>query len=351
MSFKDLAARASGQWDRVIPALAPDTELVAAIERGHRKHGLCPKHGGENGDAFRVLEDFLDTGGACCNTCGVFPTGFALLQWAQDWDWARVARSVEDYLDGTRGKTSIPRKRPTRKARQVDRGPPHSVLTDLWGFACGIRGTGAGPLREYLKGRGLTQLNPLPYVRFHPKLLYVDGKTKSFWPGMLAQIVSPDRRVIGLHRTYLDPWKGRKAPVRAQKKVLRARGETLTGSTIRLYRGGPRLGLTEGIETAVAVNKATGMPVWATTSATLLRSAVLPPGVRHVVIWADRDPRPRPDREPAGREAARAAAARFREEGRTVEIRYPRFGPKSDWNDVLCKQGVDGFPEVHRQAG
>ena len=213
----------------------------------------------------------------------------------------------------------------------------------MWGFACGIRGTNAEPLRGYLQSRELTRLNPLPSVRFHPKLLYVQDKATQFWPGMLAQIVSPNNRVVGLHRTYLDPWTGHKAPVRVPKKVLRARGETLTGSAIRLYRGGRTLGLTEGIETAIAVQKATGMAVWATTSATLLRSVQLPEGIRCVVIWADRDS--------AGRDAARIATARFREEGRSVEVRYPQLTGKVDWNDVLCKQGVDGFPECYRRAG
>ena len=343
MSFRELAVRAHGQWDRVVPALAPDPDLVAAVERGHRKHGPCPKHGGENGDAFRVLPDFRETGGACCNTCGMFPTGFALIQWMQGWDWARVAQAVEGYLNGTQAKVATPHKRPRPRAKPADRGPRHSVLTGMWGSACGIRGTDAEPLRGYLQSRGLTRLNPLPSVRFHPKLLYVEDKARQFWPGMLAQIVGPDNRVVGLHRTYLDPWTGHKAPVKVPKKVLRARGETLTGSAIRLYCGGRTLGLTEGIETAIAVQKVTGMPVWATTSATLLRSVRLPEGITRVVIWADRDP--------AGRDAARTATERFREEGRSVEVRYPQLTGKVDWNDVLCKQGVEGFPECYQRAG
>ena len=102
------------------------------------------------------------------------------------------------------------------------------------------------------------------------------------------------------------------------KKVLRAKGETLTASAIRLYPVAATMGLTEGIETAIAVHKATGMPVWA-------------------------------DRDTAGRDAAVAAAERFREEGRTVEVRYPRLDRKSDWNDVLREQGVEGFPERYRR--
>lgn len=343
MSFKALTARASGLWDQVIPALADDPDLIAAIERGHGKHGVCPKHGGANGDAFRVLPDFSKTGGACCNTCGIFPDGFALIRWLHDWDWARVAREVERYLDGHAGTAPAIRRRRKAGRKAVDRAPPVALLKDLWGFGCGLRGTDAGPLQAYCVGRGLTRLNPLPDVRYHPKLLYLDGRNRTYWPGMLARIMDPAGRLVGLHRTYLDAATGRKAPVKAPKKVLRARAEKLTGSAIRLYAPSAILGLTEGIETAVAVQKATGMPVWATTSATLLTSVVLPPGVRRVVIWADRDV--------AGRDAAQAAAERFRAEGRAVEIRFPKLARKSDWNDVLRIQGVDGFPECHRRAG
>ena len=335
----------------MIPALAPDPDLVAAIERGSRRHGLCPKHGGTNGDAFRVLPDFVKTGGACCNTCGVFPDGFALLKWAQEWDWAQVARAVEGYLDGTSGTAPALRKRSRAAKKPVDRGPPVAILKDMWGFACGLRGTSAGPLRAYLVGRGLARLNRMPNVRFHPRLVYVDGRNRTYWPGMLAPISGPDGRLVGVHRTYLDPETCGKAPVAASKKVLRARGATLQGSTIRLYPGAAELGLAEGIETAIAVQNATGMPVWATTSATLMQSVVLPRVIRRVVIWADRDRRPKSGREPAGTRAAKAAAERFREEGRTVDVRYPMLQPACDWNDVLLAEGVDGFPERYRRAG
>ena len=179
---------------------------------------------------------------------------------------------------------------------------------------------------------------------FHPKLLYVDGKKRTYWPGMLACITDQEGRLRGLHRTYLDPRSNSKAPVRAPKKVLRAKGAELVGTAIRLYRPGRVLGLTEGIETAIAVQVATGMPVWATTSGALLQSARIPPAVQGVVIWADKDP--------GGRDAANVAAERLRADGRKVEIRYPRDLPlKSDWNDVLRKRGVNGFPERYRRAG
>ena len=348
MSFKQLAARARGQWDQMVPALAPDQEMVAAIERGDRRHGFCPVHGGENGDAFRVYPDFKETGGACCNTCGAFANGFALLVWLKEWSFAQAAKAVEDYLDGTAApanRVTPIRQRPVR--RKPYKGPPLRVLKNLWAEACPIRGTGAGPLRTYLADRGLALKghdDSPPYVRFHPKLLYCDGAKRSFWAGMLACLLDRQGRIVGLHRTYLDPSNGCKAPVRVGKKVLRAKGARLQGSAIRLYRPARVMGLAEGIETAIAVRMATGMPVWATTSAALMKSVVIPRPVQRAVIWADRDK--------AGKEAAQAANKRLTAQGHVVEIRYPHLPKlKSDWNDALREQGVAGFPERYRRAG
>ena len=156
MSFQDLAARACGQWDQLIPALAPDPEMEAAIERGHRKHGHCPVHGGENGDAFRVYENFPETGGAVCNTCGGFANGFALLVWLRNWTYAQAAKAVEDMLGGARRDPPRVKKRerPKPGPRRL-RGPPLRVLKDLWAEACPYRGTVSGPMRRYLAARGL----------------------------------------------------------------------------------------------------------------------------------------------------------------------------------------------------
>ena len=348
MSFQELAVRAHGQWDELIPALSPDSVMEEAIARGFRRHGPCPVHGGENGDAFRIYENFPETGGAVCNTCGAFANGFALLVWLQNWTYAQAAKAVEDKLGGARRDLprAVKRERPKSKPKP-DRGPPLSMLKKLWAEACPYRGTSAGPMRQYLAARGLAVRSAdaaLPHVRFHPKLLYVDGKKRTYWPGMLACIIDQEGHLRGLHRTYLNPWSDNKAPVRAPKKVLRAKGAELVGSAIRLYRPGRVLGLTEGIETAIAVQVATGMPAWATTSGALLQSAWVPSFTEGVVIWADKDR--------AGRDAANTAAERLRADGRKVEIRYPQDLPlKADWNDVLREHGVNGFPERYRRAG
>ena len=84
------------------------------------------------------------------------------------------------------------------------------------------------------------------------------------------------------------------------------------------------LAVTEGIETALAVRCATGLPVWATSSAGGMARLIVPPDVRLVIICADNDP--------PGIKAARALARRLLSEQRRAKI-LPPDTPGTDWAD------------------
>ncbi len=101
------------------------------------------------------------------------------------------------------------------------------------------------------------------------------------------------------------------------------------GGAVRLAPAGPELVLSEGIETGLSVQQATGLPVWATLSTSGLRAVILPPATTVVTIAADGDE--------AGEVAAQAAARRFIAEGRAVKIARPPKG--MDFNDLLLKPG------------
>ena len=98
------------------------------------------------------------------------------------------------------------------------------------------------------------------------------------------------------------------------------------GGAIRLYAPDETLAVTEGIETALAVRCATGLPVWATSSAGGMARLIIPPAVRLVVICADHDPQ--------GIKAARELARRLLREQRRVKMLIPDT-PGSDWADRL----------------
>jgi putative DNA primase/helicase len=134
----------------------------------------------------------------------------------------------------------------------------------------------------------------------------------------------PSGELATLHRTYLTR-DGHKAAVPAPKKMM---APTVPGATnggaIRLYAPDETLAVTEGIETALAVRCATGLPVWATYSAGGMARLIVPPEVRLVVICADHDP--------PGLKAARELARRLLTEQRRVKILTPDT-PGADWAD------------------
>lgn len=74
-----LKSLSRGKWDRIIIYSAPD--LKKAV-KNRPLHVPCPIHGGIDG--LRAFNDFDDTGGMVCNTCGAFSDGFKVLKWCYD---------------------------------------------------------------------------------------------------------------------------------------------------------------------------------------------------------------------------------------------------------------------------
>jgi putative DNA primase/helicase len=183
------------------------------------------------------------------------------------------------------------------------------------------------PVLTYLCQRGITlPLQDLPLVvRYHPRLPYRhEDYTFTHHPAMVAGVDDPTGELATLHRTYLTR-DGHKAAVPTPKKMMSPAVPGATnGGAIRLYAPEETLAVTEGIETALAVRCATGLPVWATCSAGGMARLIVPAGVRLVVICADHDT--------AGLVAARALARRLLAEQRRVKILTPdTLG--ADWAD------------------
>lgn len=146
----------------------------------------------------------------------------------------------------------------------------------------------------------------------------------------MAEIVNSEGDRVSLHRTYLD--KGRKAPVKAVKKVL---GKELSGCAVRLAETDESgvLGLAEGIETALSASELFGVPVWSVVAAFNFRNFVPPKSVRRIIIFGDSD------KNFIGQREAYAGAAEIKQRHPDieVEVRLPEQSG-SDWNDVLMAQ-------------
>lgn len=200
-----------------------------------------------------------------------------------------------------------------------------AVLRRVWSETYPL--TVADPVVTYLAQRAIPlPLDDMPTVlRYHPHLAYRhDDGRYTYHPAMVAQVDDASGHAVTLHRTYLTP-DGRKADVPTPKKLMPAVISGATrGGAIRLYPAGETLAISEGIETALAVRLATGVPVWSTICAGGMARLVVPDEVRLVVICADHDA--------AGLDAARALARRLLAERQRVKILTPDT-PGADWAD------------------
>jgi predicted P-loop ATPase len=179
-----------------------------------------------------------------------------------------------------------------------------------------------GSLAEtYLRARGLGDPDS-PDLLFHPDL--TDYETRRGWPGMVAvPRLANGEPVGGIHRTFLCEDGHAKAP--AGKKML----GTIAEAAVRLFPmpEDGRIGVAEGIETALAAHRIFGVPVWAALSANGLARVQWPEGTQHVTIHADAGD--------AGRQAAATLSDRLNLANIPNRIVVPLHG--DDFNDDLLK--------------
>jgi len=202
----------------------------------------------------------------------------------------------------------------------------------------------AKPMARYLKSRALAVKVPdmVRDLRFAGSVPYLDeGEVLGNYPAMVAAVRDVRGNLVTLHRTFLTE-EGRKAAVAAPKKLLAMpEDRTVNGAAIHFGETQSVLALAEGIETALSVAIATGLPCWSCISAGGLERVEIPGRVNVVFVFADKD------RSGTGERAAGALQKRLAQSGRTVCVLVPSGeipdGAKGiDWNDVLRDGGA--FP-------
>src|SRR5262245_55768091 len=179
------------------------------------------------------------------------------------------------------------------------------------------------PVGRYLASRGIT-VTPPASLRWTPRCWH--GEVRAYLPTMVALVEHVERGIVGVHRTYLTP---------DYRRRDRASLGPVGGGAVRLGQVRPDtwLCVAEGIETALAVTTACGIPAWAGLSAGGVRALVLPSEARMVLICADNDA------NGVGQRAAAEAAQRWLKEGRRVRIAMP---PESDTDMADVLVGRDG---------
>ncbi|KQO88220.1 P4 alpha zinc-binding domain protein [Methylobacterium sp. Leaf92] len=298
-----LRDRARGRWASLLPMIGVDSRFLDG-----RKNGPCPMCGGKT--RFR-FDDKEGRGTWICNHCGA-GDGPDLAMRVLRIDFRELAEQLEPLI-GDAPVRIVPDERSPEECR--------ASMNRLWSEARLIQPD--DPVARYLTARlGLTTFPRC--LRTVERLRYQDDYP-SYHPAMVAKVSGPDGEAATLHRTYLSH-DGRKAAVEVPRRLMR--GKVPDGAAIRLFPPAERLGIAEGIETALAAARLFNIPVWAATNSTMLAKWQPPDGAREIVVFGDADA------AFGGQAAAYALAHRLAVRDRTVRVELPpRVG--SDWADVL----------------
>jgi hypothetical protein len=197
---------------------------------------------------------------------------------------------------------SLPRHDPPRREAPTRTGYPEAARR-LFAMAGLIHGTVAG---TYLRRRGITCLQKLPALRFHPRCFYRadDGAPRETWPALLAAVTDLDGTITGVHRTWLARDGAGKAPLATPRRAM---GQLLYNG-VRFSAARDVLAAGEGIETVLSLRCALPrLPMVAALSANHLAALVLSSGLRRLYIARDNDH--------AGRRAAETLSARAEASG------------------------------------
>ena len=288
------AILARGNWGQLLKhfgVIVPDNP---------KKHGPCPICQGK--DRFR-WDDQNGLGGYICNQCGA-GDGFDLVKGATGRQFKEIATEIAAVL----GKSEEFR----QKQAETEEESQRRYLKRLWDAS--DRQVEGDLVGVYLKKRvgRLWASNALRLNR---------EKT-----AMVAKIISHEDRAVNLHLTFLTS-EGEKADVAIPKKVMP--GKLPDGCAIRLGVAAPRMGVAEGIETAISASILFGIPVWACVNGNLLAKWIPPAIAKQVTVFGDNDA------SFTGQARSYALANRLAVQFKLdVDVKIPTVAGL-DWNDVL----------------
>lgn len=187
----------------------------------------------------------------------------------------------------------------------------------LWQSATAISDS---PAARYLAQRGL--LRASDQLRYLARTPLGPRGAVQFLPAMLSAVTT-DIGIIAVHRTFLDIGSSRLAGFEGPKRALGSLG----CGAVRLappVQG--RLGLAEGIESALSAMQLFGIPCWATLGNERFGLVAIPESVRELYLFIDNDA--------GGALAEQRARKAYAASKRLIYSQAPA-APGFDWNDEL----------------
>jgi DNA primase len=284
--------------------------------KGRALWACCPFHK-EKTPSFKV-----EDGRYICFGCG--KRGDAI-SWAQEAEHLSFAEAVQKLARHNHSPARFGGVKMRETVRYDEEGRNKKLRAcEIWDSAQPIAGTHA---QAYLRARGI-RLPPSPELRFLPEDYHRESGRRL--PCLLARLSGEDG-FVAVQRTYLDPTLPKKAGVDPPKKTL----GRMERSAVRLKMpAGDRLGVAEGIETALSAQQLYSMAVWAVCGCQRFSAIQIPPQIRFIAVFGDDGAE--------GRKAAEDAALMYDSRGYHVEIYFPQShyaaADGSDFNDVLRAQ-------------
>lgn len=290
------------RWHSILPQIGISPRFLTG------KQTPCPMCGGK--DRFR-FDNKEGRGTYFCNACGA-GDGVQLAMLALGTPFRDTAARLREIAIGAvevRPPLSMSEEQRLNALRATWKGSKVITPNDDAG--------------RYLISRGFSY----PFsdaLRFIPRLK-VTGEKVSHLAAMIALVRDPEGSPLNLHRTYLAD--GKKADISSPRRMMP--GETPHGSYIALSEAAEEMGVAEGIETALAVEKKFGLPCWSLISADGLKGFIPPAIVKRLHIFGDNDPKF--GGQAAAYSLAHRLAVRLDNIETSVEI-PPQIG--TDWADA-----------------
>jgi len=299
VDFEQVKADCTGRWPGILAALGID------VSSNQWKHTPCPSCGGR--DRFR-FDNKDGTGSYICNQCGA-GNGVSLVMKVLGVEYKAAMETIAQVVGTVEPSTY-----------QAEKPVSPELLRKIFKESLPVEKGDSVYL--YLKNRGLSSMPKM--LRYSPKCY--EPETHKDQRAMLALFSLADGTAVTMHRTFLTD-DGRKLGIEHPKKALPTL-KPMAGGAVRLYELGPVLGVAEGIETAIALHEAMGLPVWAVLGTSLLAAWEPPKGVEAVIIYSDNDA------NYAGQKAAFSLANRLALQEYKVSVEIPDL-PGDDFLDEI----------------
>lgn len=304
IDFDTVREQSTGKWLSIWRSLGIDVD-----ESG--RHSPCPCCAGK--DRFRVDKDVAERGSFYCGGCGP-GFGFDLIMRVMSVDIKEAMESVASIV-GSCEVTKVAKEKPITP----------EFLRKIFMTSSPVQK--GDVVHTYLNKRGISKI---PGMLRHSKKCW-NPDTKKNEHALLAVFTMPCDFASTMQRIYLTA-DGEKLPVECPKKHLPPL-KKMTSGAVRLWPlDGEKLGIAEGIETALAASEDLNIPVWAALSSALLESFEPPKTVKELIVISDNDA------NFAGQKSAYRLANRIAmKTDISVVVHVPvRVG--FDWLDVVNEQ-------------